>query len=199
MAFTTGLEGKPWYYGVIAGLVVGGGLYYGAHVWLLKPKSETLAQQETELATLQSKIQEGRAAKQQLPRFREEVRQLNHDLDKLRLLLPSARDTHELLRRVRMLTEQGHFGFQRFTPSPEVQQDFYSEYPIAISLRGSYHNLALLFESVSRFSRIINVENLEVAALRDFGQNRTLEASFRAKTFVYRDTPSAEESEEVQP
>ncbi len=194
MAFQTGLEGKPWYFGVLAGLLAGGALYYGAHVWLLKPKHKQLETQEAKLASLQAKIQEGRAAKQQLPRFREEVRLLEVKLDKLLRILPARRNTHDLLRRIRSLTEQGDFELLRFTPGAEVDQDFYTEWPISISLQGSYHNLALLFERISRFSRIINVEDLKVNAFAKGNSVHTLAASFRAKTFVYKEAePMAEE------
>ncbi len=196
MAIQTGLEGKPWYMGVLVGLLAGGALYYGAHVWLLKPKHEQLEKQETKLATLQAKIQEGRAAKQQLPRFREEVRLLEVKLDKLLRILPARRNTHDLLRRIRSLTEQGDFELLRFTPGSEVDQDFYTEWPISISLEGSYHNLALLFERISRFSRIINVEGLKVSANSKGNPVHTLAASFRAKTFVYKD-PEPSTDEEV--
>ena len=192
MAFTTGLEGKPWYFGLIGGLVVAGILFFGAHRLLLKPKKANIASLESQLTGLQAKIQEGRAARQQLPRFREEVRQLELELDKLLRILPARRNTPELMRRIRTLTEQGDFDLLRFTPGRFVEQDFYSEWPIAIDLEGTYHNLALFFERVSRFSRIINIEDLRVNALPDTDSDRTISATFRAKTFVYRD----EEQEE---
>lgn len=199
MAFQTGLENKPWYFGLIVGLIAGGALYWGAHSWLLKPKHQEIAKQETLLADLQSKIQEGRAAKQQLPRFREEVRLLEVKLDKLLRILPARRNTHDLLRRVRSLTEQGDFELLRFTPGGEVDQDFYTEWPISISLQGTYHNLALLFERISKFSRIINIENLQVNSYTKADSVHTVAASFRAKTFVYKDGNEELLDEEVQP
>lgn len=192
MAFQTGLEGKPWYYGLIGGLVVAGIIFFGAHRMLLKPKKATIASLDQQLTGLRAKIQEGRAARQQLPRFREEVRQLELELDKLLKILPARRNTPELLRRIRTLTEQGDFDLLRFTPGRFVEQDFYSEWPIAIDLEGTYHNLALFFERVSRFSRIINIEDLKVNALSETGSDHTISATFRAKTFVYR-----EEEEEM--
>lgn len=193
MAFQTGLEGKPWYIGLIAGLVVGAIAYVGAHKLLLKPKRAAIDVRETELTGLQAKIQEGRAAQQQLPRFREEVRQLELELDKLLRILPARRNTPELMRRIRSLAEQGDFNLLRFTPGNFVEQDFYSEWPIAMNLEGTYHNLAQFFERVSRFSRIINIEDLQVATLTA-GTDHTITASFRAKTFVYKDDESDEGS-----
>lgn len=191
MAFQTGLEGKPWYFGLIAGLVAGTLVYVGAHKLLLKPKKAVIGQLESQLTGLQAKIQEGRAAQQQLPRFREEVRQLELELDKLLRILPSRRNTPELMRRIRSLAEQGDFNLLRFTPGAFVEQDFYSEWPIAMNLEGTYHNLAQFFEHVSRFSRIINIEDLQIGALTG-DPDHTITASFRAKTFVYKEDESEE-------
>ena len=183
----TGLEGKPWFIGAAVGLVVAGLLYWGGNVMLLKPREQQITGLEDRRAELQAKIQEGRAAKQQLPRFREEVRKLELELDRLLRILPARRNTPELLRRVRSLTEQGDFSLLRFTPGKFIDRDFYSEWPISINLRGSYHNLALFFDEVGRFSRIINIEGLRIDANRRGSSRHTLGATFSAKTFVYQE------------
>ena len=112
---------------------------------------------------------------------------LEFELDKLLRILPARRNTPELMRRVRMLTEQGDFDLLRFTPRQYIDQDFYSEWPIDIQLDGGYHNLALLFDQISRFSRIINIENLRIDSLSGRSQDHSISAGFTAKTFVYKD------------
>jgi type IV pilus assembly protein PilO len=183
----TGLEGKPWYVGAVVGLVVGVGLYLLGNSMLLKPREQQISRLEDRRAKLQAKIQEGRAAKQQLPRFREEVRKLELELDRLLRILPARRNTPELLRRVRSLAEQGDFALLRFTPGRFIERDFYSEWPISINLRGTYHNLALFFDEVGRFSRIINIEGLRIDANRRGTSRHTIGATFSAKTFVYQE------------
>jgi type IV pilus assembly protein PilO len=196
VAIKTGLEGKPWYYGLAAGIGVGA-ILFGLGYWrLLGPQKEEILAEEAKLEGLQQKIQEGRAAKQQLPKFREEVRQLELELDKLLRILPARRNTPDLLRRIRTLAEQGDFALKRFTPGQLTDQEFYSQWPIAISIEGTYHNLALFFDKISRFSRIINVENLEVGAIARPGNPHTIAASFSAKTFVYKE-PEPEETAEA--
>lgn len=186
MALKTGLEGKPWYYGAIAGLFVGAALFALGHWQYFGPMKEQIEAQDAKIAELEAKIAEGRAAQEQLPRFREEVRQLELELDKLLRILPARRNTPDLLRRIRALTEQGDFTLKRFTPGTMTDLEFYSEYPIAIDLDGGYHNLALLFDRVSRFSRIINIEQLNVIA-KPPGSPDTISASFVAKTFIYKE------------
>jgi Tfp pilus assembly protein PilO len=185
----TGLEGKPWYVGGSIGLVFGV-VVVGLCWWqILQPMKDQLANGEHELADLQTKIQEGRAAKQQLPKFREEVHQLEVELDKLLRILPARRNTPDLLRRIRSLAEQGDFALKRFTPGNLSDKEFFSEWPIAISVDGTYHNLALFFDRISRFSRIINIEDLTISSVPN--GPHTITASFNAKTFVYKETVAA--------
>ena len=78
-------------------------------------------------------------------------------------------------------------------PGNFTDKDFYSEWPIAIRLNGSYHNLALFFDRVGRFSRIVNIENLKIAALPTVGPvGHSISATFTAKTFIYREAPPPE-------
>lgn len=198
MEFRTGLEDKPWYVAAGLGLVLALLVYWGANLWLLKPRKEALVTEETQLSSLQSKIQEGRAAKLQLPRFREEVQELELELEKLLRILPARRNTPEILRRIRTLAEQGDFSLVRFTPGGFVDQDFYSEWPISINLNGTYHNLALFFDRVSRFSRVVNIEGLRIDATNRGEPDHTIAASFRAKTFIYKES-QADSMEGGQP
>ena len=188
MALKTGLEGKPWYVGLGVGLFVGL-VILGAGYWqFVKPKQEEYEGLEAQLADLQTKIQEGRTAQKELPKFREEVRQLELELDKLLRILPARRNTPDLMRRIRALAEQGDFTLKRFTPGQLSDKEFFSEWPITVNLEGGYHNLALFFDRVSRFSRIVNIEDLEITALPTTKTGgHTIGSNFIAKTFVYKE------------
>jgi type IV pilus assembly protein PilO len=194
VALKTGLEGKPWYVGLGIGLVIGG-LLFAAGSWrMLEPLRDDIDHQEALLKGLQTKIQEGRAARLELPKFREEVRQLELELDKLLRILPARRNTPDLMRRIRSLAEQGDFTLKRFNPGTLTEKEFYSEWPINVNVEASYHNLALFFDRISRFSRVINIENLEIASMtgkQAAAGTHTIVATFSAKTFVYKE-PSAE-------
>lgn len=194
MAMQTGLENKPWWYGLAVGAFLAA-LVVGLAWWrMIGPMQEEIERQEVRIGELEKKIIEGVAAKEQLPRFRQQVQALELELDKLLRILPARRNTPELLRRMRALAEQGDFGFNRFTPGGFVEREFYSEWPIKIDLTGDYHNLAMFYDRVSRLSRIINIEDLVIQA-RPRGEE-TISASFTAKTFVYKE-PEPDESTEA--
>jgi Tfp pilus assembly protein PilO len=187
VAVKTGLEGKPWYIGLALGLGIGVLLFAAGYWRMLQPLRDEYDRQEAALQGLQTKIQEGRAARQELPKFREEVRQLELELDKLLRILPARRNTPDLMRRIRSLAEQGDFALRRFNPGILTDKEFYSEWPIGVNVEGSYHNLALFFDRISRFSRIINIEDLEITALPPKPGAHTISAIFSAKTFVYKE------------
>ena len=198
MAFETGLEGRPWYYGLIVGLLVAVGLFWGAHKLKFEPLKQEIASLEARLEELQAKIQEGRSAQARLPQFREEVRRLELELDKLLRILPARLNTEDILRNVRTLAEQGDFDLKEFRPGQLTEQEFYKEWPIQITLDGRYHNLAVFFDKIRRYPRIFNIENLDIQASRERTGPHTLNTSFTAKTFVYSEPEPPLEGEGLE-
>jgi type IV pilus assembly protein PilO len=181
------LEGKPWYYGLGIGVVLAIALYAVAYFYLpnFSEMKQTLENKKNELDTLNQKITQGRAAERRLPQLREEVRRTELDLQRILQILPTARNVEELIKRVEALARQGDFFLKKFAPREYINKDFYAEWPIEIQLDGTYHNLALLFDKMARFSRIINVEDLVMTGYPDAQGGRTLGANFVAKTFIY--------------
>jgi Tfp pilus assembly protein PilO len=156
----------------------------------IKPMLQERDRNNAQIVELQGKITRGLAAKAKLPQFREEVALLEVQLEKLLKILPPRRDVQDVLRRFRALAEQEDFVLSEFRPGVEAQKDFYNEWPITVRLRGTYHNLARFFDRMSRFSRIFNVDNLQITQSRGRDQ-QTIQASFTAKTFVYQEPEPA--------
>ena len=191
MALELRLEERRWHVALVLGLVFGIALAGAVHYAWLRGLNEEIRAKRTELDGLQQEIQKGRAAERKLSQFREEVKRLEIDLSKLLQILPSKRNTEDLIKRIETLTRQGDFSLKKFTPGEFVNKDFYSEWPIVIQLDGTYHNLALFFDRMSRFSRIINVEEMKINTIND--PAKSIGASFVAKTFIY----TAEEKPET--
>jgi type IV pilus assembly protein PilO len=191
--FGINIEEKPWYYALAVGLAVGIALAGAVHWFWFKPLNEQIAAKKTELEGLNQEIAKGRAAERKLSQFREEVKRLELELSKLLQILPSKRNTEELIKRIETLTRQGDFTLLKFTPGEFVQKDFYAEWPIDIQIQGTYHNLALFFDRMSRFSRIINVEDLKITALESV-PGKSIGAGFVAKTFIYTGDETGQET-----
>ena len=198
MAIDLKLEDKKWYYALAYGLVIGAFVAGAVHYAWFRPLNAEIKGKRAQLETLQQEIQKGRAAERKLAQFREEVRRLEVELAKLLQVLPSKRNTEDLIKRIETLTRQGDFTLKKFTPQDFVPKEFYAEWPIDIALDGTYHNLALFFDRMSRFSRIINVEALKVSELRDVPQ-KSISATFTAKTFIYTGDEAAATTAAGQP
>lgn len=205
---TNSLQGKPWYYGLLVGLFLMalaiGGLYYMP----IRGWNQEIAGLEAQIDTLEADIQAGRSAQQRLPQLRDEAQQLEAELDKLRRILPSSRNTEELIKKFKSLVDQGDFVLKQlvFPNLSEASapvtaegdaapvEEVYAEWPVQVSLEGRYHDLAILFSRLANFSRIVNVEQFRITAL-PAQLDRTIQADFTAKTFVYRE-PAGENGEE---
>ena len=184
MAIDLKMDDRPWYYALGVGLVVGALLAGAVQYTWFRPLNQEIQSKKTELDGLNQEIAKGRAAERKLSQFREEVKRLELELSKLLQILPSKRNTEELIKRIETLTRQGDFTLKTFRPGDFVQKDFYAEWPIQVAVEGTYHNLALFFDRMSRFSRIINVEELKVLAL-DNTPGKSIQSNFIAKTFIY--------------
>ena len=191
MAF---LEGKPWYVAAGIGALIAVVVLWAAHSQLIQPIQAQIAEADSQIAELDKKIEQGKAAERKLPQFREEVRRLELELEKLRRILPSSRNTEEIIKKIKSLVDQGDFSLRKLTFPKLVaskQGDPYAEWPISVSVEGRYHDLAILFNRLSNFSRIMNVEQIAISATPN-QEARTISSDFVAKTFVYVE-PTAEE------
>ena len=186
MALT--LEGKPAWVGLVIGLVMAVIIVGVAQYLLINDIDDSMRAVDAKIKELDTKIQQGRAAQRTLPQFKEEVNRLQLELDKLRRILPSSRNTEEIIKKIKSLVDQGDFVLHRMTfpkiSPPKQGGDPYAEWPISVSVDGRYHNLAILFNRLSNFSRIMNVEQITINALGN-QQERTITSEFVAKTFVY--------------
>ncbi len=182
------LNEKPWYVAAIIGLILGIVFYFVMNSYVFKPIRQDITTLNESIAGLEREIEKGRAAQRDMPKLEEEIRNLELEMDRLRKILPTRRETDNLLKKLKQLTEIGRFELIRFVPQKFIDRDFYWEWPIQVELRGTYHELGLFFDRLSRFSRIINVGQLDITAMRGKGnEDYTISARFTQQTFIYKE------------
>lgn len=186
------LNDKPWYVALLVGLVLGGALYAAMHFYVFQDIRAENENRRENIARLEREIEKGLEAQRNLPALKEKVAELEIELDRLKQILPTRRETDSLIRKLRQLTERGRFRLVRFTPQNFVEQDFFYEWPINVNLSGTYHELGLLFDRLSRFSRIINVTELNITPARrrrgaDGDEESTISAAFTLRTFLFKE------------
>ncbi len=175
----------PWYgqVGLFAGLAVAGLVTF--FYLYVSPAQAEMAQRQRKLDALQADISKGQAIARRLPQFRAEVAELETRLETLRTVLPEEKDMADLLRRLQMLAVQSNLTIRRFKPSPTmIPKELHAEVPIALELDGSYHNLALFFDRVSKFPRIIHMSDVNIRAKDRQEPASTISVSCTATTYI---------------
>jgi type IV pilus assembly protein PilO len=179
-----GLNKLPWkaQVGIFLAIAVAalGGFYW----YYVQDVQVVQATEQTKLDALRADINKGSATARQLPQFRQEVAQLEARLDSLRAVLPEEKDVGDLLRRIQTLATQSNLQIKGFKPAPIVTRQMHAEWPINLELDGTYHNLGVFFDRVSKFSRIINLGTVKIKAKEKAAPSSTIDVSCTATTFV---------------
>jgi type IV pilus assembly protein PilO len=189
------LNSKPWYVAAIVGVVLGVAMFVVMNIYIFKDIRTQIERLETNIDELEREIEKGRAAKADLPRLEEDIRNYEIELERLRRILPTKRETDNLIKRAKQLTERGRFRLTRFTPGAFEDRDFFIEWPIRVGLDGTYHELGLFFDRLSRFSRIINVTELTINPYKKRSEGSfTVHAEFVQRTYIYKEvTPETQQ------
>jgi len=181
----------PWYaqIGAFVALAAAGcGMFF---YYYEMPVRADMSSRQSQLRALKDDITKGLNTAKQLPAFRAQVTELEGRLDNLKAVLPEEKDAADLLRRMQTVATQSNLEIKSFKPSPTVTKQLHAEWPITLELQGTYHNLAIFFDRVGKFTRIVNINGLDVKNRERPEPNATITATCIATTFVLLDKPTA--------
>ena len=108
----------------------------------------------------------------------------------LKAVLPEEKDAADLLNRMQTVAAQSNLTIKSFKPGATVTKQLHAEWPITLELDGTYHNLAIFFDRVGKFTRIVNISGLNVKGKDKPEPESTITASCVATTFVLLDKPA---------
>jgi type IV pilus assembly protein PilO len=191
------LNKLPWY-GQVGAFVGLSAVALGAFWYFYESPARTeMAGRQAQLQALRQEVAKAQNTARKLPEFRAQVSDLEARLDGLRAVLPEQKDVGDLLRRIQTLATQSNLEIRGFKPQSITQKQMHAEWPIALELEGTYHDLALFFDKVSKVPRIINISNISIKG-KDAADRRaqqaaasgaTIAAECLATTFVLSDAP----------
>lgn len=143
----------------------------------------------SEVRQLQREVAEGQALQARLPEFKRNLEEQETRLATLRAALPDQKETSEIIRRIQHLAAESSLELKSFNPQRTIHNGFYIDWPIEMSMEGSYHNLGSFLEKVAGFDRVVNIENLQIEASEtQTPPDRTIRATCTATTFVFVDS-----------
>ena len=168
--------------------ILAAGVLFLFYNYYLNPMRSRVAAMDNRIQTLSLQVQQARAVQARLPELQEQIRQADARLKELQQVLPTEKETAEVVRLVQELAEGSNLHLKSFTPQQTVQNGFYQDWPILLSLEGTFDNLGIFLERVSAFERVINVDNLSVRPLAEEARTRTktIAATCTATTYVFQ-------------
>ena len=175
------MKNLRWYAYVILAVVILGAAFF----LYFKPQQAELNRIKVERQNVEREVQSLQEKKQQLDKIEAELASLTQTLKELEVIIPLRKETDVILRRVQQMAFDSRLDLVRFTPRGEINREFYSEWPIPMEIRGSYHNLASFFDRLSKFARIFNIENFTIKALNNQTDEMTISSTFTAKTYIF--------------
>jgi len=122
---------------------------------------------KAELSKLTNELNNSKAITRDLQKFKDQVGKLNEELKNVLTQLPNEKEIPEILKTISSLGKESTLEFTLFRPKPEEPQQFYAKVPIELVALGSYHNIGMFFDKVSKLPRIINVVDFNMTRAKD--------------------------------
>ncbi len=173
----------PWYSYLVVAVV----LFALVFIVFLKPRNEKIAVLKEERIQVEGEVNQLKLKKMQLNKIEAELQTMTATLKELEIVIPRQREIYDILDQIQQLGFDSRLDIVKFVNRGEIDKEFYLEWPIAIEITGSYHNLAIFFDRLSRFSRLFNTESFVIRALPRQNDIESVTANTTIKTYIFKD------------
>jgi type IV pilus assembly protein PilO len=167
-------------------------LFLGLFIALIYlPKKDAIAKTQDEISGLEKRLSKAKVRSKNLEKFEAEKKKADADFKTALKLLPERKEIPSLLRNITQLGRDSNLEFRLFRPQKERKEDFYVEIPVAIVVRGNYHDVAKFFDKVGKMDRIVNI--LDVSMKPERSLSTDLITRCNAITFRFEAEEEAKE------
>lgn len=170
-------------------LAVGGITY----LYWISEKLDVMAAHEQTIQTQQAELVKLQQQAQHRTQFMREVERLRQRLREAEEQLPKQAEVEKLLRDVAYEAQQSGLQLNRFELQNEASQGDFSAVPVKMKVRGSYHEIAVFLDRLSKMPRIVNVTDLKMTTPKVENKKIVLESEYLATTYRFLEQPSGGE------
>ena len=149
---------------------------------LYKPKLAQISALKKQLKTLEQKLVVAKKNAADLKKFQKKMQEAEVQFKTAMRALPEKEEIPSLLTSISRSGLDVGLEFLLYEPKSEVRKEFYAEIPVAMKVKGGYHDLAVFFDKVARLSRIVNIKNIEMGRDKD---STDLNTSCTAVTYKF--------------
>ena len=144
-------------YVMVMALIIGSSTYF-----LFWPKYKQIDQLQQKLAGVQAELSKARKNAAELADWRSKMSEREAQYKTVARALPEKEEIPTLLAGISQAGKDAGLDFLLFQPKPELEQEFYAEIPVDISVSGNYHEVALFFDKVAKLRRIVNMRDIKM-------------------------------------
>lgn len=119
-----------------------------------------------------------------LEAYEQQLAEMQESFGAMLRQLPNKTEVAELLVDISQTGLASGLEFELFKPQTESPQDFYSEMPISIRVKGSYHEFGRFISGMAALPRIVTVHDINITPAQ---KEKDLTMELLAKTYRYMD------------
>lgn len=151
-----------------------------------------IEKQEAQLLKLQQQAQHR-------TQFMREVERLKQRLREAEEQLPKQAEIPKLLRDIAYEAQQSGLRLDRFEIQSETQEGDFARVPVKMSVRGSYHEIAVFFDRLAKMPRIVNVTDMMMTKPALENKKIVVNSSYTATTYRFLDKAPEAAKKEGEP
>lgn len=161
--------------------IVGGFFYF-----VYFPNAGRIKYIEGELSKLRNEININMTKARTLDELKKQNAELQRQLAEKKEQLPSESEAETLLKQISDVGSSASLDIKFWKPGERKQspEGLYLELPVNIEVSGGYHSMAIFFDRIGKFPRIVNISNLKIGSAKAEKDKMVLQASFIATAFA---------------
>ena len=163
-------------------------------IWLMVIKTEMprLEAAQLEELTLRGQFEDRQRKAANFDAFRAQLAEIERDFGAMLRQLPGKTEVPSLLVDISQTGLGAGLEEQTFTPTGEIQKDFYAELPIKLRYTGSYHELGNFVSGIAALPRIVTLHDITIRPTNGSENPDQLTLDVTAKTYRYLDEEATE-------
>lgn len=163
---------------LVCAAVLGAGYYFDT-----QNQIEALERVQSQEDRLKREFEQKQAKAANLEGYQAQMVEMEESFGTMLRQLPGRTEVEDLLDDITQKGLGSGLEFILFRPAAEARRDFYAELPIAIDVRGNYHQMGEFVSGVAALPRIVTLHNISIAS----GQGDKLTLTATARTYRYLD------------
>lgn len=185
------LQSLPWYGQFLIFLVIGAVLFGFFYYFQYSPTQDTIEKIENNIDNIERQIRTAERKEIQLPQIKEEIARKLATLEELKQVLPEKNEVSQIIKKIQSIISGARLKIGKFAKQKEARKEIYIEIPYSISLRGTYHNLGVFFDQLSRLTKIFTVNQLNISPIGSKISDYSINVNFITTTYIYREKKSS--------